>query len=227
MFRLRVGGVTPLTTIDYPGELAAVLFCQGCPWRCRYCHNAHLLDAGGGDLLEWEGIVDFLHRRRGLLDAVVFSGGEPTAQQGLAQAMRTARELGFKVGLHSAGCHPQRLAGVLPLVNWIGLDIKTLPEDYPALTGVPDSGRRAFDSLRLVLEAGVAYEVRITVHPTLLPPQRLERLLTLLHATGAQNIVLQRCQPGHGLDVTLNDAPAYLPADRCTPQQWHTVQPPS
>ena len=85
---LRVGGITPFTTIDYPGELAAVLFCQGCPWRCRYCHNGHLLEADDTTLIDWSAVTGFLERRRGLLDAVVFSGGEPTAQRALADAIR-------------------------------------------------------------------------------------------------------------------------------------------
>ncbi|MBI3069525.1 MAG: 4Fe-4S cluster-binding domain-containing protein, partial [Betaproteobacteria bacterium] len=75
--RLRVGGLVPLTTTDYPGRLAAVVFCQGCPWRCGYCHNPHLLPARRTAPIAWHAVRDFLERRRGLLDAVVFSGGEP------------------------------------------------------------------------------------------------------------------------------------------------------
>ena len=74
--RLRVGGLTPLSTTDYPGELAAVVFCQGCPWRCGYCHNPHLLSVRGASEIAWVDVLAFLRRRQGLLDAVVFSGGE-------------------------------------------------------------------------------------------------------------------------------------------------------
>ncbi len=79
---LRVGGFVPFTSTDYPGALAAVVFCQGCPWRCGYCHNPHLIAARGDDERDFARIVDWLGTRRGLLDAVVFSGGEPTAQAG-------------------------------------------------------------------------------------------------------------------------------------------------
>ena len=85
---LRIGGLTPLSSVDYPDHLSAVLFCQGCPWRCRYCHNPHLLPPRGRGEIEWRDALDFLERRRGLLDAVVFSGGEPTLHPGLADAMR-------------------------------------------------------------------------------------------------------------------------------------------
>lgn len=201
---LRVGGLTPLTTIDYPGELSAVVFCQGCPWRCRYCHNGHLLghDADGGP--SWEAVLDLLARRRGLLDAVVFSGGEPTAQAALGEALRTVRALGFKTGLHTAGCYPQRLAAVLPWVDWVGLDIKAPVEDYPALTGVAGSGERAWESLGHCLAAGVALQVRVTVHERLLPAERRARLRERLAAVGVHDPVWQACRTQTVLDPTLS-----------------------
>ncbi|OGT90548.1 MAG: anaerobic ribonucleoside-triphosphate reductase activating protein [Gammaproteobacteria bacterium RIFOXYA12_FULL_61_12] len=200
---LRVGGFQPFTTIDYPGELAAVVFCQGCPWRCRYCHNRHLLSRRGSEEIPWSGVLDFLHRRAGLLDAVVFSGGEPTLQRGLPDAIREVRVLGFKVGLHTAGCYPKRLAAVLPMLDWVGLDIKALPEDYPALTGVLRSGEQAWQSLRLLLDSGIAHEVRITIHPTFLPQARLMQLIAALGQEGALRPVFQKCQWCEALDQDL------------------------
>ena len=90
--RIRIGGFTPLTSIDYPGELAAVLFCLGCPWRCAYCQNPELILQRSSRQIPWGDILSFLERRRGLLDAVVFSGGEPTLQGGLVDALRQVRE---------------------------------------------------------------------------------------------------------------------------------------
>lgn len=200
---LQVGGFTPLTTLDYPGELAAVVFCQGCPWRCRYCHNPDLLDRRCTTRPGWDGVLSVLQRRRGLLDAVVFSGGEPTLQPGLADAMSAVRQLGFKVGLHSAGCYPDRLARVLPLVDWVGLDIKALPDDYPALTGVAGSGGRAWRSLQLLVASGVDHEVRVTVHDALLPRSKLTALLARLVTAGVGPIALQACQWRRVLDSTL------------------------
>ena len=122
---LRVGGLERLSMCDWPGELAATIFCQGCPWDCPYCHNPHLLPVTGRHEIAWREVVDFLKSRRGLLDGVVFSGGEPTLQSALPQAIAEVRDLGFRIGLHTAGPYPGRLAQVLPLVDWVGFDIKT------------------------------------------------------------------------------------------------------
>jgi pyruvate formate lyase activating enzyme len=200
---LRVGGLTALTTVDYPGELAAVIFCQGCPWRCRYCHNAHLLSSAAAGLIPWGEVRRFLEGRRGLLDAVVFSGGEPTLQPALTAAMTEVRSLGFKVGLHTSGAYPARLPGLLPLLDWVGLDIKALPEDYPAITRAPGSGARAWESLGLLLAAGVALQVRTTVLPGQDSPAHLAPLKARLAALGVTDHRVQTCRTERMLDATL------------------------
>ena len=220
----RVGGLTPFTTIDFPGQLATVVYLQGCPWRCRYCHNGHLLDSGGAAEIGWGEVMEFLRQRRGLLDAVVFSGGEPTAQSALPRAVQQVRDLGFRIGLHTSGSYPRRLARLLPALDWVGLDIKALPEDYAALTGVEDSGERAYRSLRLLLDSGVSHEVRVTVHERLLPPSKLQRLLELLRGSGVAEQVLQRCRSEDMLDPSLGpNRQSGLSEQRCTAAQWQAV----
>ena len=202
---LRVGGLTPLSTSDWPGELAAVVFCQGCPWRCSYCHNPHLLRARGASEIAWEDVLALLRRRQGLLDAVVFSGGEPLAQPGLAEAMRSVRGLGFRVGLHTGGAYPRRLSQVLSLVDWVGLDIKAPFSDYASITGVADSGARALESSKLVIANGGACELRTTVHPRLLAPKAVERLADELVALGARRYVLQEFRDEGCVNAALVD----------------------
>jgi len=200
---LRIGGLTPMTTIDYPGELAAVVFCQGCPWRCRYCHNSHLLAPGSGEQIPWSDVRGFLEKRAGLLDALVFSGGEPTLQAALPAAMKEARLMGFKIGLHTAGPYPDRLCSLLPFIDWVGLDIKALPAGYPALTGVPDSGARAWESLALLLDAGIALQVRTTVLPGWRDESDIQPLRDRLAAVGVRDYVLQPCRTESTLDPSL------------------------
>jgi pyruvate formate lyase activating enzyme len=195
---LRVGGLTSFTTIDFPGHLAAVVFCQGCPWRCAYCHNPDLLPARSTAGLRWGDVLDFLSARRGLLDGVVFSGGEPTTQAALPDALRTVRELGFAVGLHSAGMHPRRLESALPWLDWVGLDIKGPSQAYARITGRAHSGAAPFESLKLLMAAGVAHEIRCTWHPDLLSIDDIDRLCIELRGLGAQSPVLQRCRPPPG-----------------------------
>jgi pyruvate formate lyase activating enzyme len=188
---LRVGGLTPLSATDWPGQLSAVVFCQGCPWRCSYCHNPHLLACRGAGEISWQDVLAFLGRRAGLLDAVVFSGGEPLAQHALADAMRAVKRMGFGVGLHTGGAYPSRLAQVLPLVDWVGFDVKALFADYPRITGVRESGAKAQASARLLIESGVDCEFRTTVHPRQHDPGTLARLARVLADLGVRHYVLQ------------------------------------
>jgi pyruvate formate lyase activating enzyme len=173
---LKIGGLTPFTTIDYPDHLAAVIFCQGCPWRCGYCHNRNLLDAVAPGDLCWDKVLAFLVSRRGLLDAVVFSGGEPTGQPSLKQAVQAVREQGFLVGLHTAGAFPETLRETLPYLDWVGMDLKAPFSEYERITGVPGSGDAARESALLVRESGVAHQFRTTLDSLLLTDGRLESL---------------------------------------------------
>lgn len=189
---LQAAGLVPLTTTDFPGRLAAAIFCQGCPWNCGYCQNPHLIPAAGEDRIEWPEIRAFLGRRQGLLDGVVFSGGEPTAQRSLAAAMREVRALGFEVGLHTGGAYPEKLRRLLPLCDWVGLDVKAARGDYEKVTGVPGSGERAYESLEYLLASGVSYEVRTTAHPLIFDGEGLLRLARDLAGRGVRNYAVQR-----------------------------------
>lgn len=200
---LKIGGLTPLTSTDFPGGLAAVVFCQGCPWRCGYCHNPHLIPPHTETALAWEDVLAFLHRRRGLLDAVVFSGGEPTLQrEELVSAIGAVRELGFKVGLHTAGAYPAHLGELLPQLDWVGMDIKSVFDGYDCVTGVPGSGDKARESARLLLDSGVAHEFRTTVHPLCHNRDSLLQVAAELRQMGAKHYVLQEFRP-HGCSDTL------------------------
>jgi pyruvate formate lyase activating enzyme len=193
---LRVGGLQRWTSIDFPGRLAAVVFCQGCPWRCSYCQNPELLDARAGPQLAWEEVLAFLRGRRGLLDGVVFSGGEPLLQASLPAAMREVRALGFEVGLHTSGMYPERLRALLPLVDWVGLDIKAPWHRMDAITASRGSAERVRDALLQVLLHGVAHECRTTWSPELFPLHELHTLTEELAALGVKRWCLQQLRGG-------------------------------
>ena len=205
---VRVGGITPFTTIDFPGHLAAVIFCQGCPWKCRYCHNSHLqpfdpaacqrngsvfrekspLDGGKS----WRDVLTFLDARRGFLDGVVFSGGEPTYQKNLAVAMKQIKEMGFEIGLHTAGPDPDLLEAVLKWVDWVGMDIKApLDARYEKITQIPDCDSKVAESLRRLIRSGIDYQLRTTVHPALLTSDDLNDIHRALSDFGASPTIIQ------------------------------------
>lgn len=204
---LRIGGFVPLSSVDYPDMLAAVVFCQGCPWSCRYCHNHHLIPAKGEQEIPWAQIREFLSRRRDLLDAVVFSGGEPSFQKALEPALRETRALGFKTALHTGGAYPELLEKLLPLIDWVGFDVKALVADYPALTGVPRSGVRNWQSLMRLIQSGVPFEARTTWHTELMTTSQLRVLATQLAVAGVENYSVQVVRGGALNDDALGASP--------------------
>ena len=193
----------PLTTADMPGSLSAVVFCQGCPWRCRYCHNSHLIALDTRASLEWNAIVRFLERRVGLLDAVVFSGGEPTMQPALSEAMREVRALGFRVGLHTAGQYPRRLEQLLELVDWVGMDVKAPSEKYTAVTGRSVRTEAVRRSIEAILSSGVECEFRTTIHSDLLCEDDIRAIARSLSVMGAPRYVVQLFRPSGCVDQEL------------------------
>ncbi|WP_305887881.1 anaerobic ribonucleoside-triphosphate reductase activating protein [Pseudomonas sp. FW300-N1A1] len=201
---LRVGGMVPLTTLDYPGMLACVLFCQGCAWRCRYCHNPQLIPPRGSEEVDWCRVLAFLQRREDLLDAVVFSGGEPTLQDSLLAAMDEVRAMGFRIGLHSAGIKPDAFARAVADADWVGFDVKALAEDCQAITGVRGSGVANWQSLEHLLASGVDYECRTTVHWHLLDPARLLTLARRLSERGVKRFAVQLVRTERMLDPRLS-----------------------
>jgi pyruvate formate lyase activating enzyme len=202
---LRVGGLQPFTILDYPGALAGVVFVQGCPWRCLYCHNPQLQSSRPVQSVvppSWPELRDWLGQRRGLLDAVVFSGGEPTADPALPQAIDEVRALGFRVGLHTAGMLPRRLRGLLPRLDWVGLDIKAplsdmaLHEHITGVRGSLKSGASAVrESLAALRASGIAFECRTTAHPSLLSGAALEAIARELAAAGVRRYAVQISRP--------------------------------
>lgn len=191
---IKIGGLVPLTTIDFPEHLSAVIFCQGCPLRCLYCHNPSLMPLTqkiANNNYSWYNIKSFLMNRVGLLEAVVFSGGEPTLQRGLIKAIDFIKNLGFKIGLHTAGPYPERLKQILPYLDWIGMDIKAPFEQYESITMIKNSGKRALESAKLILDSKVLYEFRTTVHPKLLTDQQIISIKNTLKNMGAKNHKIQ------------------------------------
>ena len=201
--QLRIGGLTPLTTIDYPHHLSCVIYCQGCSWRCRYCHNPDMLVTNRESTHQWYEILEFLERRKGLLEAVIFSGGEPLTQKYLLTSIQQVKKLGFKIGLHTAGSLPNRLEQLLPSIDWVGFDVKDLPKNTDAITQVKGSGKNNWQSLKILVESDVDFQCRTTVHWQLIKPQRLIKLTQKLANLSIDDYVIQFSRTETMLDPTL------------------------
>ena len=204
---VKIGGVETFSTVDFPDKIAAVVFMQGCPWRCPFCHNAFLQDGSAADNFIWENFIKFLNTRRGILDGVVFSGGEPLMQNGLSSAIKEVREMGFLIGLHTGGYRPQHLAEVLPLVDWVGFDIKAplSEEKYKIAIGGVNHLKEVKESLHLLLESKVDFECRTTCDPRILTIADIYAIADELAAAGVKKYFLQKYRPVES-DKTTSDA---------------------
>lgn len=190
---LFIGGIVSISTVDYPDHIASVVFLQGCPWRCVYCHNQHLQTISPSESLPWEDILNLLRARVGFVEAVVFSGGEPLAQESLYYAIMDVKKLGFLVGLHTSGAFPQHLSKIITLIDWIGFDVKTAFKDYHLITNIADSGNNAYESLKIAIDSNANLEVRITMHESI-ETSVIVNVLKEISLMGAKTVVLQKCR---------------------------------
>jgi pyruvate formate lyase activating enzyme len=200
---VRLGGLLKTSALDFPGRLSAVVFAQGCNFRCPYCHNPDLVPASGR-LEDLEAVMAFLRRRRGLLDGVVVSGGEPTLQPGLPAFLRAVKDLGYLTKLDTNGSRPAVVARLLAaeLVDHVALDLKADPAGYPPELAPPEQSRPVSETLKLLLAAGRPVEFRITCAAPFVDEAVVQAVA--LAAAGPWTLHLQRCR----LERTL--APALL-----------------
>jgi pyruvate formate lyase activating enzyme len=204
---MRIGGFEPYSFCDYEGKLAAVVFTQGCNLRCPFCHNGGLMEAfiPGSELISQATVLARLEGRRGKLDSVVVSGGEPTLQPDLAEFLRTVREMGYAVKLDTNGTCPEVLESLLDegLLDYIAMDIKAPWNKYSMLAGVPTSVEQIRRSMQLIAEDGVAHEFRTTIVGPLL---NSEDLVAIRNQIPLGSRWKQQCfRPEHSFSQSLRE----------------------
>ena len=163
---MDIQGIQKLTLLDYPGKVACTVFLGGCDLRCPFCHNAGLLEGPMPAELDSQGLLAFLQKRRGLLDGVCVTGGEPLLRPGLTDLLARIRELGFLVKLDTNGGFPRELERILSagLADYVAMDIKNSPERYGETAGVPGLDPAPYrESAALLMEGRTDYEFRTTV----------------------------------------------------------------
>lgn len=164
---MEFGGFQKLSLLNYPDKMACAVFTIGCNFRCPYCHNAELIDRILPPETDSGELLDFLRKRRGLLDGVCVTGGEPTLRgQELKTLMESIKALSFAVKLDTNGTKPDLLKELVrdKLVDYVAMDIKNSPDRYAETAGIPAPALDAVrESVRFLLEGGVDYEFRTTV----------------------------------------------------------------
>ena len=172
---MLICGFQKLTLLDWPGRVACTVFTGGCNLRCPYCHNAGLvLRPAEQPVIDPEEVFALLDKRRGIIEGVCLTGGEPLLQPDLAVFIRELRERGALVKLDTNGCLPDRLKALMDegLLDYVAMDIKGAPGKYPALTGVPGLDLAPIErSIALLMEGSVQYEFRTTVSPDTHTPE--------------------------------------------------------
>lgn len=160
---MKFGGFQKNSMIDYPNRISSVVFTSGCNFSCPYCHNPILVKGGDCQIDEHE-ILAFMEKRKGLLDGVVITGGEPTLQPGLAGFCRQVKQKGFDVKLDTNGSHPDVLTRLIRenLVDYIAMDIKSDSAGYEVLWGEKHDFKQILDSIDIIMTTAPEYEFRTT-----------------------------------------------------------------
>lgn len=183
---MRIGGFQKLTLVDYPGKTAATVFTQGCNFRCGFCHNAELvIPEFFCEPIPPQEVLDFLKTRRGKLEGVVISGGEPTIQQGLDEFIVSLKAMGFSLKLDTNGSRPDVLSSLIErqLIDFIAMDIKTSLEKYPALIQVPCDTAFIKRSIDLIQQSGLPHQFRTTVIKGFDLPQDRQAIASLINGS--------------------------------------------
>ena len=162
---MKITGLQKMTLLDFPGRIACTVFLQGCNFRCPFCHNSDLLGPEGMTDISTEELLAFLNKRKGMLDGVCITGGEPTVQRDLPDLLRAIKALGYPVKLDTNGTNPAMLKSLVNegLVDYVAMDIKNSKEKYGLTAGIPGlSMDKIEESMRFLLEGTVDYEFRTT-----------------------------------------------------------------
>ena len=206
---MHIGGFLKNSLSDYPGRIAAVCFTQGCNLQCLYCHNAPLTMPSGEAEISLPDMLAYLQSRMGQLDGVVFSGGEPLMQPDLLQVIQEVKAMHFAVKLDTNGTMPQHFQAVIQskLLDYVAMDYKADDTLWPLITGSHVPYPNLEQSLNILLNSSVDYEIRITLVPAIHTESTLAYLSQKLK--GAKRIRLQTLSGGSTLHHSLDKKPGH------------------
>lgn len=207
-------GFNKFTLVDYPGRIGCIVFTGGCNLRCPFCHNPCLVfDPTSQPRVTEKEFFGFLDHRRGLIEGVVISGGEPMLHEDIGEFVRNIRSRDYLAKVDTNGTFPDRVERLLQSVgvDAMGIDYKAPAARYAQLTGTGDEtvAERVQKSIRLALEAGIDLDIRTTVHKRLLSEEDLATMHRELTSLGVRQWMLQQYNPVEVIDDDLSKQPTY------------------
>ena len=203
---MRIGGFQRFSLADFPGRISAIIFTIGCGFRCPYCHNPELVDAGRAPAeIPLAEILLFLDSRKGQVDGVVVTGGEPTLHGDLPDFLSGIKRRGFAVKLDTNGTNAEMLADLIGrgLLDYIAMDIKAPLQEYARVVRAPVDTESLRRSIELILRSGVDHEFRTTWLESLVSIEEMGEIAELVR--GCRRFIVQRFQPTKALDPALID----------------------
>lgn len=209
---MYIGGLQKFTLLDYPGKISAVIFTMGCNFRCPFCHNPELVNPKEIDYenkLKEDDILEFLNSRKGDLDGICITGGEPTLQLGLTKFIKKVKEMGFLVKIDTNGSHPNVIKNLIEneLVDYVAMDIKTVPKKYGILTNEKDIIEKIEKSINIIVNSKTELELRTTVVPGIIDTDDFNKIIKWMNGINQKvfsklsRYSIQNFRPGK----TLND----------------------
>jgi pyruvate formate lyase activating enzyme len=213
---MKIGSLQRFSLIDYPGKICAIVFTQGCNFRCPYCHNPELVNTNQyGECLPKEEVLSFLERRKGKLDAVNITGGEPALQPGLTALIKKIREMDYLVKIDTNGSLPEVLDELIgmKLIDWIAMDVKAPLAKYAEITKSSVDTDNIRKSISLIMKSGIEYEFRTTIVRSLLNEDDVVTIGRLIK--GASRCVLQKFVPSKTVDKN------FMQEETFTQEEFH------
>lgn len=204
---MQIGGIQKTSLLDYPEKISAIVFTKGCNFRCGYCHNPELFSPSSTQAINSSEFFEFLNKRRGKLDAVVITGGEPCLQKDLLEFILKIKEFGFLVKLDTNGSFPDILRKIIPHIDYVAMDIKAPLEKYSQIIGVNVDIRNIKESIDLIMTSGLDYEFRTTVVKSQLSEEDFLNISETIK--GAKKYYLQKFRAEKVLDNNFQKETTY------------------
>lgn len=190
---MKLHGIQKMTLLDFPGCVSCTIFLGGCDFRCPFCHNFELIDGTMKPTMDEDELISFLENRKGLLEGVAITGGEPLMHKDLPQLIKRIRDTGYRVKLDTNGYHPDLLEEILNsgMVEYVAMDIKNSPEKYALTCGIDNIDlEKIYKSISLIMNSSTEYEFRTTVVSELHGEDDFKKIGEIIK--GAKRYYLQR-----------------------------------